>query len=59
MHFYKDDCPKDPEANDEFTELIPRCDAPAEIQASLPFFIPFFVMLHFGDGMVHFTDGWR
>lgn len=57
MHFYKDDCLKDPEANAEFTELIPSCNVPAEIQASLPFFIPFFVMFHFGHGMVCFGDG--
>ncbi|KAK4139256.1 uncharacterized protein C8A04DRAFT_16021 [Dichotomopilus funicola] len=40
IHFYKDNCPKDPDANAEFSELIPFCDPPPEIQASLPFFIP-------------------
>ncbi|KAK3900118.1 hypothetical protein C8A05DRAFT_17542, partial [Staphylotrichum tortipilum] len=54
MHFYKDDCPKDPKANAEFTALIPSWDVEPEIQASLPFFIPFFVMLHFGEGMVQY-----
>ncbi|KAK3687198.1 hypothetical protein B0T22DRAFT_456641, partial [Podospora appendiculata] len=47
-------CPKEPDQHSIFTNLIPLCETlnkipPAEIQASLPFWIPFFVKLHVGD----------
>ncbi|KAK3688011.1 hypothetical protein B0T22DRAFT_142769 [Podospora appendiculata] len=47
-------CPKESDQHSIFTNLIPLCETPnkippAEIQASLPFWIPFFGKLHVGD----------
>ncbi|KAK3935529.1 hypothetical protein QBC46DRAFT_453401 [Diplogelasinospora grovesii] len=48
INFYSR-CPHGGEANDLFTERFPCCDVPDEKQASLPFWIPFFVQLHISD----------
>ncbi|KAK4139634.1 uncharacterized protein C8A04DRAFT_15668, partial [Dichotomopilus funicola] len=43
-------CPKERKESRVFTEKIPLCDVPEdEIQASVPFWIPFFVKFHVGD----------
>ncbi|KAJ9133022.1 hypothetical protein NKR19_g9196 [Coniochaeta hoffmannii] len=41
-------CPKDPGSNKRFTDKVPLCAAPDEIQASLPLWIPFFVKVNTG-----------
>lgn len=48
LHFYTK-CPKGSESNERFTNTIPLCEVPDEIQASLPLWIPFFVKLNSGD----------
>ncbi|KAH7303720.1 hypothetical protein B0I35DRAFT_465552, partial [Stachybotrys elegans] len=48
LSFYTE-CPKKEEENAEFTEKIPLpCRVPKEVQASLPFWIPYFVTLWTG-----------
>ncbi|KAK3304817.1 uncharacterized protein B0T15DRAFT_253506 [Chaetomium strumarium] len=45
IHFYKY-CPKETKENQIFTQKIPCCDVPDEIQACLPFWPPFLVQMN-------------
>ncbi|KAH8910552.1 hypothetical protein BR93DRAFT_964422 [Coniochaeta sp. PMI_546] len=48
LHFYNR-LPKKGEPMKLFTDNIPRCKVPAEIQASLPLYLPFCVAIFAGD----------
>ncbi|KAH8909457.1 hypothetical protein BR93DRAFT_924438 [Coniochaeta sp. PMI_546] len=48
INFYTK-CPKRSGSRDLFTNQIPLCKVPDEIQASLPFWLPFFVKFITGD----------